>query len=180
MKGQVQFSAVKFLRMFRLSWNFINNDPYDILSIYVIFWNSFETIEGSNVKFKDAPIELKINGNDPFNLVSMLKIFENWFKSIKGVQLCVCSHFSGYTTNLFTCRLTYLAPFARAQFLVSFFLLLKLGGMPPNLLGSWRFFFFLLSFFLSHNLLLLPHAWLDFYQTWSEAFMGRWLQNLWV
>ena len=31
----------------------------------------------SNVKFKDAPIELKINGNDPFNLVDMLKIFEN-------------------------------------------------------------------------------------------------------
>ena len=66
---------------------------------------------------------MKINGNDPYNLVDMLKIFGNWFKSIKGVQLCACSHFSGYTTNLFTCRLTYLAPFARAQFLVSFFFL---------------------------------------------------------
>ena len=32
--------------------------------------------------------------------------------------MCACSHFSGYTTNLFTCPLTYLAPFARAQFLV--------------------------------------------------------------
>ena len=48
----------------------------------------------------------------------MVKIFGNWFKGIKWVQLCACSHFSGYTTNLFTCRLTYLAPFARAQFLV--------------------------------------------------------------
>ena len=36
--------------------------------------------------------------------------------------MCACSHFSICTTNLFTCRLTYLAPFARAQFLV------KLGG----------------------------------------------------
>ena len=53
--------------------------------------------------------------------------------------MCTCSHFSGYTTNLFTCRLTSLAPFARAQFLV------KLGGMPPNLLLSCDFF---LSFFL--------------------------------
>ena len=56
----------------------------------------------------------------------MLKIFGNWFKGIKGVQLCACSHFSGYTTNLFTCRLTSLAPFARAQFLVLvLFLLFK-------------------------------------------------------
>ena len=44
---------------------------------------------------------MKINGNDPYNLVDMLKIFGNRFKSIKGVQLCACSHFSGYTTNLF-------------------------------------------------------------------------------
>ena len=43
---------------------------------------------------------MKINGNDPYNLVDMLKIFGNGFKSIKGVQLCACSHFSGYTTNL--------------------------------------------------------------------------------
>ena len=100
--------------------------------------------KGSNVKFKDAPIELKINGNDSYYLVDMLNIFGNWFKGIKGVQLCACSHFSGYTTNLFTCRLTYLAPFARAQFLV------KLGGMPPNLFCSCDFFpvsFFLLSSF---------------------------------
>ena len=85
----------------------------------------------------------------------MLKICENWFKGNKGVRLCACSHFSGYTTNFFTCRLTYLAPFARAQFLVSFFLLL-----------------------LSHNLLLLPHAWADFDQTWSEWPVGEWLQKL--
>ena len=70
----------------------------------------------------------------------MLKIFRNWFKGIKVVQLCACSHFSGYTTNRFTCRLTYLAPLARAQFLV------KLGGMPPNLFLSCDFF--PLSFFL--------------------------------
>ena len=71
----------------------------------------------------------------------MLKIFGNWWKGIKGVQLCACSHFSGYATNLFTCRLTYLAPFARAQFLV------KLGG---SRLTYWDLdvssFFFLLSF----------------------------------
>ena len=85
----------------------------------------------------------------------MLKIFGNWFKGIKGVQLCACSHFSGYTTNLFTCRLTSLAPFARAQFLVA------------------------ISFFLSsHNLLLLPHALSDFDQTWSEWPVGDQLQKL--
>ena len=33
--------------------------------------------KGSNVKFEDAPIELKINGNDPYNLLDMLKIFGN-------------------------------------------------------------------------------------------------------
>ena len=96
----------------------------------------------------------------------MLKIFGNWWKGIKGVQLCACSHFSGYATNLFTCRLTYLAPFARAQFLV------KLGG-SPNLFLSCDFF--LLS---SHNLHLLPHAWSDFDQTWSEWPVGKWLQKL--
>ena len=66
----------------------------------------------------------------------MLKIFGNWWKGIKGVQLCACSHFSGYATNLFTCRLTYLAPFARAQFLV------KLGGFRLT------YFFLAISFFL--------------------------------
>ena len=66
----------------------------------------------------------------------MVKIFGNWFKGIKGVQLCACSHFSGYTTNVFTCRLTYLAPFARAQFLV------KLGGFRLT------YFFLAISFFL--------------------------------
>ena len=112
----------------------------------------------------------------------MLKIFGNWWKGIKGVQLCACSHFSGYATNLFTCRLTYLAPFARAQFLV------KLGGMPPNLLGSWRFFFlsypagaaagscFLLVsfFFLLSSFFFWQHAFFThfptsyFDQTWSQ------------
>ena len=55
----------------------------------------------------------------------MLKILEIDASVLKGVQLCACSYFSAYTTNLFTCRLTYLAPFARAQFLVaiSFFFL---------------------------------------------------------
>ena len=76
----------------------------------------------------------------------------------------------------FTYRLTYLAPLARAQFLV------KLGGMPPNLFLSCDFFLlsFFLSFFflLSHNLLLLPQAWSDFDQTWSEWPVGEWLQKL--
>ena len=49
---------------------------------------------------EDAPIELKINGNNPYNLLDTLKIFGNWFKGNKGVQLCVCSHFFGYTTFL--------------------------------------------------------------------------------
>ena len=31
---------------------------------------------------------------------------------------------------------------------------------------------------LSHNLLLLPHAWSDFDQTWSEWPVGEWLQKL--
>ena len=76
----------------------------------------------------------------------MLKIFGNWWKGIKGVQLCACSHFSGYATNLFTCRLTYLAPFARAQFLVlSFFLL-----------SFWQHVFF--TYFPTF----------DFDQTWSQ------------
>ena len=77
----------------------------------------------------------------------MLKIFGNWWKGIKGVQLCACSHFSGYATNLFTCRLTYLAPFARAQFLDSYFFFLLsfsqsassstcLIGFLPNLVRS--------------------------------------------
>ena len=52
----------------------------------------------------------------------------------------------------------------------------KLGGMPPNLFLSCDFF--LLSFFLSHNLLLFPHAWSDFNQTWSEWPVGEWLQKL--
>ena len=71
----------------------------------------------------------------------MSKIFGNWFKGNKGVQLCACSHFSGYTNNLFTCRLTYLAPFARAQFLV------KLGEQR---LTYWDLdvSFFFLSFFI--------------------------------
>ena len=63
--------------------------------------------------------------------------------------MCACSHFSGYTTNLFTCRLTYLAPFARAQFLVT---------LPEDRQGlvsysfllssSSSFFFFFFFFFL--------------------------------
>ena len=145
----------------------------------------------------------------------MLKIFGNWWKGIKGVQLCACSHFSGYATNLFTCRLTYLAPFARAQFLV------KLGG-SPNLFLSCDFFLLLLTiciFFhmldristkLGQNdqlvsgyksyalfdlkghvgvtgvknviflqkMLLLLHVLLDFYDTWSEWPVNKWLQNV--
>ena len=76
----------------------------------------------------------------------MLKIFGNWWKGIKGVQLCACSHLSGYATNLFTCRLTYLAPFARAQFLV-----LKLGGSRLTYWDLDVSSFFLLSFFLSFS-----------------------------
>ena len=145
----------------------------------------------------------------------MLKIFGNWWKGIKGVQLCACSHFSGYATNLFTCRLTYLAPFARAQFLV------KLGG-SPNLFLSCDFFLLLLTiciFFhmldristkLGQNdqlvsgyksyalfdlkghvgvtgvknviflqkMLLLLHVLLDFYDTWSEWPVNKWLRNV--
>ena len=38
---------------------------------------------------------------------------------------------------------------------------------------------FLSSFlFFLHNLLLLPHAWSDFDQTWSEWPVGEWLQKL--
>ena len=48
----------------------------------------------------------------------------------------------------------------------------KLGG-SPNLFLSCDFF--LLS---SHNLHLLPHAWSDFDQTWSEWPVGEWLQKL--
>ena len=51
-----------------------------------------------------------------------------------------CSHFFGYTTNLFTCRLTYLAPFARAQFLV------KLGGSRLTYWDLDVSSFFFLSF----------------------------------
>ena len=70
------------------------------------------------------------------------------------------------------------------SFLLSFFILpaqpqdlvsysfLKLGG-SPNLFLSCDFF--LLS---SHNLHLLPHAWSDFDQTWSEWPVGKWLQKL--
>ena len=59
--------------------------------------------------------------------------------------------------------------------------------IPPNLaralrkghsISSCDFFLLLLSFFLSHNLLLLPHAWSDFDQTWSEWPVGEWLQKL--
>ena len=77
----------------------------------------------------------------------MLKIFGNWWKGIKGVQLCACSHFSGYATNLFTYRLTYLAPFARAQFLVT--LPVTPAGSCILLVSSFFLSsFFLLSFFL--------------------------------
>ena len=33
--------------------------------------------KGSKVKFKDVPIELKINGNDPYDLLDKFKIFGN-------------------------------------------------------------------------------------------------------
>ena len=71
--------------------------------------------------------------------------------------MCLFS-FSGYTTNLFTCRLTDLAPFARAQFLVTHPLqtdvscfscvLLYPAGDSGRVLYLTRFFF-LSSFFLS-------------------------------
>ena len=35
-------------------------------------------------------------------------------------------------------------------------------------------------FFLSDNLLLLPHSWLDFDQTWSVACIGGWLQKFYT
>ena len=135
----------------------------------------------------------------------MLKIFGNWWKGIKGVQLCACSHFSGYATNLFTCRLTYLAPFARAQFLVSFFLLLLsfsqfassstcLIGFRPNLVrmtSGWvatKVMLCLTSKVMSgsqgskrsflRKMHLLLHALMDFDETWSEASVGKWLQKL--
>ena len=50
--------------------------------------------------------------------------------------------------------------------------------MPPNLpraLGKGAVSSFFLS---SHNLHLLPHAWSDFDQTWSEWPVGKWLQKL--
>ena len=56
--------------------------------------------------------------------------------------------------------------------------LFKLGGSPNLFLSCDFFFFFFLSFFLSHNLFLLPHAWSDFDQTWSEWPVGEWLQKL--
>ena len=58
-------------------------------------------------------------------------------------------------------------------------------NIPPNLAralpkGTVSSLSFFLSFFflLSHNLLLLPHAWSDFDQTWSEWPVGKWLQKL--
>ena len=51
--------------------------------------------------------------------------------------------------------------------------------LPPNLpralrKGAVSSFFS----FLSHNLHLLPHAWSDFDQTWSEWPVGEWLQKV--
>ena len=120
-KGQVQSSEVKFSEWSDWAdtykqWSLWHSKH--LTNILKFIRNNEGVTKGSNVKFKDAPIELKINGNDPYNLVHMLKIFGNWFKGIKGVHLCTCSHFSDYTTNLFTCRLTYLTPFGKAKFLV--------------------------------------------------------------
>ena len=79
----------------------------------------------------------------------------------------------------FTYRLTYLAPLARAQFLV------KLGDFRLTyfflaisffLLSSSFFFFLLLT--ICFFLLLLPHALSDFDQTWSEWPLGESLQKL--
>ena len=46
-----------------------------------------------------------------------------------------------------------------------------------NLLLSYCFFLLLLHLLLSDNLLLLPHSWSDFDQTWSVACIGEWLQK---
>ena len=115
----------------------------------------------------------------------MVKIFGNWFKGIKGVQLCACSHFSGYTTNLFTCRLTYLAPFARAQFLVKLggfrltyfflaisFFLLKLGGFRLT------YFFLAISFFLLLLLLTICFFFHMLYQILTKLGQNdQWVTN---
>ena len=45
----------------------------------------------------------------------------------------------------------------------------------PDLFPDLVSFFFLT---ISHNLLLLLHAWSDFDQTWSEWPVGEWLQKL--
>ena len=59
-----------------------------------------------------------------------------------------------------------------SSFFLSFFKL----GVLPNLFLSYGFFPPPLS--SSHNLFLLPHAWSDFDQTWSEWPVGKWLQKL--
>ena len=79
------------------------------------------------------------------------RLVAGWETKLKGAShWIICSYTNPYCQigclyNLhFTYRLTYLAPLARAQFLV------KLGGMPPNLFLSCDFFLsfsFLLSFF---------------------------------
>ena len=90
----------------------------------------------------------------------MLKIFGNWWKGIKEVQLCACSHFSGYATNLFTCRLTYLAPFARAQFLV---VLLFLHGLHFSQFASSSTSLIEISTKLCQN-----HQWVEGYKSYQQ------------
>ena len=67
-------------------------------------------------------------------------------RAIRGYDCVLVLISLNYTTNLFTCRLTYLAPFARAQFLVSSFFFLSFSqsassstcliGFLPNLVRS--------------------------------------------
>ena len=135
----------------------------------------------------------------------MLKICENWFKGNKGYDCVLVLISLVIQPTFFTCRLTNLAPFARAQFLVSFFFfffflticfffhILDRISTKPGQNDQW------VSGYKSYALFdlkghvrvtgvkkghfygkmhLLLHALLDFDETWSEASVGKWLQKL--
>ena len=72
-KGQIYKDAPIELK-------FQYNDPYDILSILKIFFNSFEVIKGSQsgqrsnfIKCSDCA---EIYNNDPYDILSILKLFK--------------------------------------------------------------------------------------------------------